>query len=76
MDFEDVIISAAEKKQPHIICNYVYEIATLFHSYYGSHKIITDNEFAHKFEDEPHECLTVKFVLFLVRLFWCRVRFF
>ena len=44
MDFEDVVVSAAEKKQPHIICNYVYEVATMFHSYYGSHKIITDNE--------------------------------
>lgn len=44
MDFEDVVVSASTKKQPHIICNYVYEVATLFHSYYGSHKIITDDE--------------------------------
>ena len=42
--FEDTIISAATKKQPHIICNYVYELATLFHSYYGAYKFITDNK--------------------------------
>jgi len=44
MSFEDVVISASEKRQPHIICNYVYELATLFHSYYGSHKFITEDE--------------------------------
>ena len=44
MKFEDTVKSAAEKKQPHIICNYVYELATLFHSYYGSQKFITDDE--------------------------------
>ena len=42
--FEDTIIGAATKKQPHIICNYVYELATLFHSYYGAYKFITDNK--------------------------------
>jgi len=41
--FEDTVISAAIKKQPHIICNYVYELATLFHSYYGAYKFITDD---------------------------------
>ena len=44
MKFEDTVISAAEKKQPHIICNYIYELATLFHSYYASCKFITDDE--------------------------------
>jgi len=42
--FEDTVISAANKKQPHIICNYVYELATLFHSYYGAYKFITDDK--------------------------------
>ena len=44
MSFEDVVISAATKQEPHLICNYVYDLATLFHSYYGSHKIITDDD--------------------------------
>ena len=42
--FEDTNISASNKQQPHIICNYVYELATLFHSYYGAYKFITDNK--------------------------------
>ena len=42
--FEDTVISASLKKQPHIICNYVYELATIFHSYYGAYKFITDDK--------------------------------
>lgn len=42
--FEDTVISASIKQQPHIICNYVYDLASLFHSYYGAHKFITDDE--------------------------------
>ena len=44
MKFEDTVISAAQKQQPHIICNYVYELATLFHSYYAKEKFVTDDE--------------------------------
>lgn len=42
--FEDTVISASNKKQPHIICNYVYELTTLFHSYYGATKFITEDK--------------------------------
>lgn len=42
--FEDTVISASLKQQPHIICNYVYELASLFHSYYGAYKFITDDK--------------------------------
>lgn len=42
--FEDTVISASQKKQPHIICNYVYELAALFHSYYGAYKFITEDK--------------------------------
>lgn len=42
--FEDTVISAATKQQPHIICNYVYDLASLFHSYYGAYKFITDDK--------------------------------
>lgn len=44
--FEDVVISASMKKEPHQIANYVYDLATLFHSYYASYKMITDDELA------------------------------
>lgn len=42
--FEDTVISASLKQQPHIICNYAYELASLFHSYYGAYKFITEDK--------------------------------
>ena len=44
--FEDVVTSASLKKEPHQIANYVYDLATLFHAYYASYKMITDDETA------------------------------
>ena len=44
MKFQDTIINAVEKQQPHLICNYVYELATIFHSYYTKEKILSNNE--------------------------------
>lgn len=44
LSFEDTVISANIKKQPHIICNYVYELASLFHTYYAKEKFITTDE--------------------------------
>ena len=43
LSFTDIVISAANKKEPHIICNYVYELASLFHTYYAKEKFITDD---------------------------------
>lgn len=45
-DFEDVVISASIRKEPHLIANYVYELATLFHSFYAKEKMITEDEVA------------------------------
>lgn len=44
LEFEDIVISSAEKGLPHLIANYVYDLTSLFHSYYAEEKIITDNE--------------------------------
>ena len=44
MKFQETIINAVEKQQPHLICNYVYELATIFHSYYTKEKILSNNE--------------------------------
>jgi len=44
MMFTDTVISASNKRAPHIICNYIYELATLFHSYYSSEKFVTDDK--------------------------------
>lgn len=43
-EFTDVVKNAALKKEPHLITNYVYEIASMFHNYYGKHRILTDDE--------------------------------
>lgn len=42
-DFTSVASVAALKKEPHLITNYVYELASLFHNYYGKHRILTDD---------------------------------
>lgn len=44
IEFEDVVISSAKKEAPHLVANYVYELTTLFHSFYAKEQIITDNE--------------------------------
>ena len=46
LEFEDVVISASLKKEPHLIANYVYDLASAFHSYYAKEKMITDDEIA------------------------------
>ena len=41
-EYEDIVITACQKEEPHIIANYVYELASLFHTFYANEKIITD----------------------------------
>ena len=43
-EFEEIVISAGEKQLPHLIANYIYELTTLFHSYYANEKIVSDDE--------------------------------
>lgn len=42
--FPDVVKKAATKELPHLITNYVYELANSFHSYYSKNRIIVDDE--------------------------------
>lgn len=42
--FPDVVKSAALKKTPHILANYSYELSSLFHNFYETNKIITEND--------------------------------
>lgn len=44
MNFTDTVITASQKRESHIICNYVYELATLFHAYYNKEKFITEDK--------------------------------
>ena len=43
-NFKEVVKNAATKELPHLIINYVYELASLFHTYYGKNKVITDDK--------------------------------
>lgn len=43
-EFQEIVISAGEKQLPHLIANYIYELTTLFHSYYANEKIVSDDE--------------------------------
>ena len=42
--FREVVANAALKELPHLIVNYVYELASLFHTYYSKNKVIVDDE--------------------------------
>lgn len=42
-DFSSVVEVSATKKEPHLITNYVYELASMFHNYYGKHRILTED---------------------------------
>ena len=42
--YQNVIINAANKRLPHLVCNYLYELASLYHSYYNSEKIFNNND--------------------------------
>lgn len=42
--FKEVVNTAAQKEMPHLITNYVYELANIFHTYYSQNRILTDNE--------------------------------
>ena len=43
-EFTDIVKTSSLKKQPHIITNYVYELATIFHTFYAHEKVLTDDE--------------------------------
>ncbi len=38
------LLSAAQRREPHILVNYLRDLANLFHSWYNAHKFIVDDE--------------------------------
>lgn len=40
----DVIVNAAIQHEPHMLTNYLRDLATDFHAYYNSHQFIVENE--------------------------------
>ncbi|SER64146.1 arginine--tRNA ligase [Salisediminibacterium halotolerans] len=43
-EFPEVVTDSANKRAPHRITNYVYELAQALHSFYNAHKVLTDDE--------------------------------
>ena len=43
-EFTDTIKNSAKRYAPHIITNYVYDLAQSFHTFYAHEKVLTDNE--------------------------------
>ena len=41
-EFPMVIADAAAKRKPHLICNYINDLATAFHSLYNAEKVINE----------------------------------
>ena len=39
-----MVKNAALKELPHLITNYVYELASLFHLYYAKNRVLTSDE--------------------------------
>ncbi len=42
--YPKVIKEAAQKRMPHIICNYLYDLASLFHKYYNQERVFGNAE--------------------------------
>lgn len=42
--FKEVLKQVSKKRQPHRLCNYMQNLATAFHKFYGNNKVITENE--------------------------------
>lgn len=42
--FPEIVENAALKELPHLVTNYVYELANIFHTYYSKNRILTDDE--------------------------------
>lgn len=47
--FKEVVEASAISRMPHLITNYVYELASLFHTFYAHEKILTEDA---KYTDE------------------------
>jgi len=43
-EFPKVVKDSADKKLPHLVANYAYDLAGLFHTYYAKEKILTNDE--------------------------------
>lgn len=40
--YPKVVVNAANKRLPHLICNYLYDLASLYHRYYNQEHVFSD----------------------------------
>ncbi len=59
--FEQTVIEAANKRLPHIIANYLYDLATLYHRYYNMEKVFVEDQLA--VSDKLNLAIAVKRVI-------------
>ncbi len=59
--YPKVISESANKRLPHIICNYLYDLAVLFHKYYNQERVFTED--AHVAENKMYVYAAIKNVL-------------
>src|SRR5690606_29161542 len=43
-EFPQVIAEAADKRIPHRITNYIFDLASVFHSYYNAEKVLNEEQ--------------------------------
>ncbi len=55
------IYEAANKRLPHILCNYLYELATKYHQYYNACPVFTNNH--DEISDKINLCNCIKIVI-------------
>ena len=41
--FPDIVSEAAQNLEPHRITFYIFELASIFHSYYNHHRVVTED---------------------------------
>lgn len=42
-NFSKVVLDAAQKRAPHLVTNYIQDLASAFHSFYNAERVITDD---------------------------------
>lgn len=40
--YPNIIVNAANKRLPHLVCNYLYDLASLYHHYYNQEHVFND----------------------------------
>lgn len=43
-EFTEIVKLSSDKRAPHLITNYIYELANIFHVYYTNEKILNEND--------------------------------